>query len=39
MDEGLANAVKKAFKKMYDDGYIFQGNYLVNGCTKDGALR
>jgi len=38
MDEGLANAVKKAFKKMYDDGYIFQGNYLVNWCTKDGAL-
>jgi len=28
MDEGLANSVKKAFKKMYDDGYIFQGNYL-----------
>jgi valyl-tRNA synthetase len=38
MDEGLANAVKKAFKKMYDDGYIFQGNYMINWCTKDGAL-
>ena len=38
MDEGLANAVKKAFKTMYDAGYIVQGNYLVNWCTKDGAL-
>jgi len=38
MDEGLANAVKKAFKKMYDEGYIVQGNYMVNWCTKDGAL-
>ena len=38
MDEGLANAVKKAFKKMYDDGYIIQGNYMINWCTHDGAL-
>ena len=38
MDEGLANAVKKAFKKMYDDGYIYQGNYMINWCTHDGAL-
>jgi valyl-tRNA synthetase len=38
MDEGLANAVKKAFKIMYDKGYIFQGNYMINWCTKDGAL-
>ena len=38
MDEGLANAVKKAFKIMYDNGYIFQGNYMINWCTHDGAL-
>ena len=38
MDEGLANAVKKAFKTMYDSGYIVQGNYMINWCTKDGAL-
>ncbi len=38
MDEGLANSVKKAFKKMYDDGYIYQGNYMINWCTHDGAL-
>ncbi len=38
MDEGLANAVKKAFKQMYDNGYIVRGNYMINWCTHDGAL-
>jgi len=38
MDEGLVNAVKKAFKIMYDKGYIYQGNYMINWCTHDGAL-
>jgi len=38
MDEGLGNAVKKAFKKMYDEGYIVRGNYMINWCTHDGAL-
>ncbi|WP_457597207.1 valine--tRNA ligase [Hydrogenimonas sp.] len=38
MDEGLANAVKHAFKKMYDEGWIVQGNYMINWCTHDGAL-
>ncbi len=38
MDEGLANAVKKAFKMMYDEGFIVQDNYMINWCTHDGAL-
>jgi len=38
MDEGLANAVKKSFKQMYDEGYIVQDNYMINWCTHDGAL-
>jgi valyl-tRNA synthetase len=38
MDDGLANAVKKAFKSMYDEGYIVRGNYMINWCTHDGAL-
>ncbi|MBD3794357.1 MAG: valine--tRNA ligase [Epsilonproteobacteria bacterium] len=38
MDDGLANSVKKAFKKMYDEGYIVRGNYMINWCTNDGAL-
>ncbi len=38
MDAGLENAVKKAFKQMYDEGWIVQGNYMINWCTHDGAL-
>ena len=30
MDENLTRAVKKVFKKMYDDGLIYQGNRIVN---------
>ncbi len=38
MDDGLKNAVKKIFVKLYDEGLIYQGNYMVNWCTHDGAL-
>ena len=38
MDKGLANAVKKAFKQMYDSGFIIRDNYMINWCTHDGAL-
>ncbi|MGX2982852.1 valine--tRNA ligase [Helicobacter sp. 23-1045] len=38
MDKGLQNAVKKAFVAWYDRGLIFQGDYMVNWCTHDGAL-
>ena len=38
MDKGLERAVKKAFKEMYDNGYIVRGNYMINWCTHDGAL-
>ncbi|PAF54486.1 valine--tRNA ligase [Helicobacter sp. 13S00482-2] len=38
MDEGLRNAVKKAFVKWYEKGLIIQDNYMVNWCTHDGAL-
>lgn len=38
MDDGLANAVKKAFKQMYESGYIVRDNYMINWCTHDGAL-
>jgi len=30
MDEGCNLAVRTMFKKMYDDGYIYRGDYLVN---------
>lgn len=38
MDEGLKNAVKKAFVTWYEKGLIVQDNYMVNWCTHDGAL-
>lgn len=38
MDEGLKKAVKTAFKQWYEKGYIYQGDYMVNWCTHDGAL-
>ena len=30
LDEGNNRAVKTMFKKMYDDGLVFRGDYLVN---------
>ena len=30
LDEGLSRAVRAAFKKLYDDGLIYRGTYLVN---------
>lgn len=30
MDEGCSKAVRTIFKKMYDDGLIYRGDYLVN---------
>lgn len=30
MDEGCNRAVRTAFKKMYDDKLIYQGDYLIN---------
>ncbi|TDJ87156.1 valine--tRNA ligase [Campylobacter volucris] len=38
MDEGLVNAVKKAFVDLYNKKLIVRGNYMVNWCTHDGAL-
>ncbi len=38
MDEGLKNAVRKMFVKLYNEGLIVRDNYMVNWCTHDGAL-
>lgn len=38
MDAGLQKSVKEAFIKLYNDGFIVRGNYMVNWCTHDGAL-
>ncbi|MFZ5841320.1 MAG: valine--tRNA ligase [Pseudomonadota bacterium] len=34
MDEGLSNAVKEAFVRLYDDGLIYRGKRLVNWDPK-----
>ncbi|KGI56136.1 valine--tRNA ligase [Campylobacter sp. MIT 97-5078] len=38
MDQELANAVKKAFISLYNQGLIFRGDRMINWCCKDGAL-
>jgi valyl-tRNA synthetase len=30
MDEGLSNAVREVFVRLYDDGLIYRGEYMVN---------
>jgi valyl-tRNA synthetase len=32
MDEGLSNAVLTAFNRLYEEGLIYRGNYMVNWC-------
>ena len=34
MDEGLSHAVRTAFIKLYEDGLIYRGQYLVNWCPE-----
>ena len=32
MDETLCEAVREAFVRLYDEGLIYRGNYMVNWC-------
>ena len=34
MDEGLSKAVLTAFTKLYEEGLIYRGNYMVNWCPS-----
>ena len=34
MDDGLSEAVKEAFCKLYDEGLIYRGYYLINWCPR-----
>lgn len=36
MDEGLSEAVREIFVKLYNDGLIYQGEYMVNWCPRCG---
>lgn len=35
MDEGLSRAVKEVFIKLYNDGLIYRGEYIINWCPHD----
>jgi len=34
MDEGLSRAVREVFVRLYRDGLIYQGDYIVNWCPR-----
>jgi len=34
MDEGHSLAVKEVFIRLYEEGYIYRGNYIINWCPK-----
>ncbi len=34
MDEGLSRAVREVFVRLYHDGLIYQGDYIVNWCPR-----
>ena len=34
LDEGLSDAVLEAFIRLYEEGLIYKGNYLVNWCPR-----
>ncbi len=35
MDETLSEAVREVFVRLYEDGLIYRGKYIVNWCPKD----
>ncbi|RQD56289.1 MAG: valine--tRNA ligase [Desulfonatronovibrio sp. MSAO_Bac4] len=34
MDEGLSKAVREVFVRLYEEGLIYQGNYIINWCVR-----
>ena len=36
MDEGLSNAVKEVFVRLYEEGLIYKGDYIINWCPRCG---
>lgn len=35
MDAGLSRAVRECFVRLYDEGLIYRGAYIVNWCPRD----
>lgn len=36
LDDGLSRAVREVFVRLYEDGLIYRGEYLVNWCPRCG---
>jgi valyl-tRNA synthetase len=34
MDEGLSKAVREVFVRLYDEGLIYRGDYIINWCPR-----
>ena len=34
MDDNLSHAVREAFVRLYEEGLIYRGNYIVNWCPR-----
>ncbi|MCP4681684.1 MAG: valine--tRNA ligase [Desulfobacterales bacterium] len=34
MDEGLSSAVKEVFVRLYEEGLIYRGDYIINWCPR-----
>lgn len=34
MDEGLSNAVKEVFVRLYGEGLVYKGDYIINWCPR-----
>ncbi|MBN1833365.1 MAG: valine--tRNA ligase [Deltaproteobacteria bacterium] len=34
MDEGLTRAVKEVFVRLYEEGLIYRGDYIINWCPR-----
>jgi valyl-tRNA synthetase len=34
MDEGLSRAVRTVFVRLYEEGLIYRGNYIINWCPR-----
>jgi valyl-tRNA synthetase len=34
MDEGLSRAVREVFVRLFDEGLIYRGNYIINWCPR-----
>jgi valyl-tRNA synthetase len=34
MDEGLSQAVREVFVRLYEDGLIYRGDYIINWCPR-----